>query len=168
MKTLTASAIVLYCASLLGCGPRVPDEGSEDDEMPAQDLGSACADGTCPEEIVCGERVCLGAFGKLAECVDGRCAPQFSACLGEANDVATCAESCEAQGQECVAQGCDGATAVQYPGPPEYSESWFGYCGSSDPELQEVITRHDFSCDEPLPWSPDVSLIQCCCDDPES
>lgn len=155
-------------AVVLACGPDVSrddDAGQEagDEESPA------CADGACPEELSCGERgnVCIGGFG-IAPCVDGECGPAPGACFGEYLGLVTCDELCDHSGAECVARACEGVTAYSYRGSPSSADALRGICGKNTEEVLAGVEEHTFDCGDPLPWSDDVAMMQCCCDDPRN
>jgi hypothetical protein len=57
-------------------------------------------------------------------------------------------------------------TAYSYPGPPDLASGLLDVCGENSPEVKDAVTQYTFDCDEALPWSDDVALFQCCCDDP--
>jgi hypothetical protein len=125
----------------------------------------ACASGSCPPELYCGESrtFCEGGFG-IRPCIDGKCGPAPGYCYSAKQDLRTCTEICAVTDAVCVARACEGVTAYSYPGPPHLASAYDQLCGHNTEEVKAKVTTHTFECDEELPWSDDVSIFQCCCE----
>jgi hypothetical protein len=161
-----AIASVLVAA----CGPQVASDDSADEDSAevAGGADDACGSGSCPDELFCGEfgNVCQGGFG-IHPCTDGSCGPAPGSCYAAYQELRTCAEICGVTNAACVARACEGVTAFSYPGPPHLASGLVDVCGQNTEEVKSVVTEHTFDCNAELPWSDDVSLFQCCCDDPD-
>ena len=92
------------------------------------------------------------AYPGVGECVAGACTPTYSECVS-VEDVATCAEACEARGTTCAANSCGGHTYRIY--------AVLEWC--QDPELDGGGIER--SCDEPIDWQLNEA-VKCCCDQP--
>jgi hypothetical protein len=166
MKRYSKMAVFFFA---VGCGPSVDSDDQDEagDEMGVEDDSAACAEGACPDELSCGEEgnVCIGGLG-ISPCIDGKCGPAPSACFDHTTKPETCNALCARTGAECSEMACEGVTAFGYPGAPELADGLATICGKNTEEVINGVERHAIGCDEPLPWSDEVALFQCCCDDP--
>jgi hypothetical protein len=162
----------LLSLMVVGCGPRVTG-GDHSDATSSSDPGDeanddACGEGSCPAELFCGEeqRICEGGLA-IRPCIDGHCGPSPRACVVVYQEEDTCAEVCGRVGFTCVENGCEGATAFGFPGPPERGDLVSALCGSGAESVIEMVVPISGSCEDELDYSAGFAVFQCCCDSPD-
>lgn len=152
--------VLMIAVLLCGCGSTTTYDPAEDNgAVSAQESATdACGERSCPENLLCGENkiFCEGGLG-IRPCIDGQCGPSPRFCMAPFDDERTCGEMCGGAGFECVANGCEGATAFGYKAPAEVVGD---FCGT-----RQNMTPLMLACDDPVPFD-EYGAFQCCCDDP--
>jgi hypothetical protein len=84
----------------------------------------------------------------IGSCVDGMCAPTWSACVPQNGGYMTCDEICALEGKTCVPLGCNGATFLMHGDP--------NLCNDGIP-----AQTTELECDGLIGWQQAYGA--CCC-----
>ena len=114
--------------------------------------GGACA-GSCKNFQL--DDMNCGGCGVACEggCGGALCLPVFGECIVEADGFPTCDVYCQSISEQCVVDGCEGATALGF------GDTIFCMNDSG------ATPQKGDPCDLPQTWDLGRSVVRCCCSD---